>query len=157
MGTKLTALALLAFTTPCWSQDGWAGFDAGADLRAMTSNGERSYLNGGLGDLQYDSQHAGARLGSLWIDYHGSALDVMHFVVDAVGYGDGNRLPLDVTQAFAEWRPFPMGPWRSRVKIGAFLCADFTGKLGGRMAQSVHAVLLGDQYLGWRRTAHYRR
>lgn len=120
MGPRLIALALLLVASPLWAQDGLDGFDAGIDLRAIASDGARSYLDGGLGDLQYDSQHAGARLGGVWLDYNGSVQDVLHFVVDAVGYGDGNRFPLDLTQAFVEWRPFPIGLWRSRVKVGAF-------------------------------------
>lgn len=120
MGARLTALALLVLAAPAWAQQGIDGFNAGIDLRAVTASGARSYLDGGLGDLQYDPQHAGARLGGIWLDYNGSVHDVVHFVADAVGYGDGNRFPLDLTQAFAEWRPFPIGVWRSRLKVGAF-------------------------------------
>jgi len=114
------ALALLTLASPLWAQQAADGIDAGIDLRLVGSDGTRSFLDGGLGDLQYDSQHAGPRLGGVWLDYHGSTRDVLHFVVDAVGYGDGNRAPLDLTQAFMEWRPYPLGAWRSRLKVGAF-------------------------------------
>ncbi|HWG76801.1 MAG TPA: hypothetical protein VN660_08400 [Steroidobacteraceae bacterium] len=120
MGARLIALALLLVAAPVWAQQGIDGFEAGIDLRAVAASGARSFLDGGLGDLRFDPQHSGARLDSVWLDYNGSLHDVVHFVADAVAYADGDRYPLDLTQAFAEWRPYPLGVWRSRLKVGAF-------------------------------------
>jgi hypothetical protein len=120
MGARLAVLGLCLLLGPLCARADVDGFDAGIDLRAISSNGERSFLNGGLGSLRYDAHHEGVRLGAVWVDYNGSIDNVFHFVVDAIGYGDGNRYPLDLTQAFVEWRPFPLGLWRSRAKVGAF-------------------------------------
>ena len=73
-----------------------------------------------------DAQHDGLRLSSVWVDYQGSVHDVVHFVVDAVGYGDGDRFPLDLTEAYAELRPFPSGPWRSRARSSALSYAPIS-------------------------------
>jgi hypothetical protein len=117
VGRLLIATALLALAAPAWAD---FGFDAGADVRAIASDGEQSYLNGGLGLLRFDADHAGLKLGSAWIEYHDDAFDIVHTVVDAVSYGDDDRYPIDLTEAYVELRPYPFGAWRSRLKVGAF-------------------------------------
>jgi hypothetical protein len=94
--------------------------DATIDVRAIASDGERSYLDGGLGLLRYDENHQGLRIGELRLGYLGQFADIVHITVEAVSYADGDRLPLDLTEAFIEIRPFPHNGWRSNVKIGAF-------------------------------------
>jgi hypothetical protein len=94
--------------------------DAVIDLRAVASHGERSFLNGGLGELRFDSQHDGLRLGSVWIGFHHDFFDIVHFTANAVAYADHDRSPLDLTEFYAELRPFPWNSWRSRLKLGAF-------------------------------------
>jgi hypothetical protein len=95
-------------------------FDFGADLRAVAADGEPSYLDGGLGKLRFDPDHDGLRLGYLRADWHPTLGQIVHVDVEAVAYGDHDRNPIDLTEAYAEIRPFPMGAWRSRLKIGAF-------------------------------------
>jgi hypothetical protein len=95
-------------------------FYAVVDLRAVASDGLRSFLNGGLGELRFDDRHDGVRLGSVSIGYNHNFFDIVHFTADAVAYGDHDRSPVDLTQFYAELRPFPWNSWRSRVKLGAF-------------------------------------
>jgi hypothetical protein len=95
-------------------------FYAVVDLRAVAADGLRSFLNGGLGELRFDDQHDGVRLGSVSIGYRHDFFDIVHFTANAVAYGDHDRSPLDLTEFFAEVRPYPWGSWRSRLKIGAF-------------------------------------
>jgi len=40
--------------------------------------------------------------------------------LEAVGYGAGHFNALDLTEAYAEFRPCPRGVWRARLKAGAF-------------------------------------
>jgi hypothetical protein len=112
----LPLLAALLQPSPAMAD----GFDASADVLGVSSNGTRSYLDNGLGDLRFDSDHQGLQLDNLRVGYRGSAFDIVHFTVEAVSYGDRDSNPIDLTEAFAEIRPFPMGLWRSRLKIGAF-------------------------------------
>jgi hypothetical protein len=111
-----TLQATLVAATPVAADD----FYAVADLRAVASDGERSFLNGGLGELRFDQQHDGLRLGSLSLGYHHDFLEIIHFNADAVAYGDHDRSPLDLTEFYAEVRPYPWNRWRSRLKLGVF-------------------------------------
>jgi hypothetical protein len=95
-------------------------FYAVVDLRAVAADGERSFLNGGLGELRFDEQHDGLRLGSISLGYHHAFFDIVHITANAVAYGDHDRSPLDLTELYAELRPFPWNSWRSRLKLGAF-------------------------------------
>jgi hypothetical protein len=96
------------------------GIEAGADVLAVSSNGTTSFLNNGLGAVRFDSDHQGLQLDNVRLGYRGTAAEIVHFTVEAVSYGDRDANPIDLTEAFAEIRPFPHGPWRSRLKIGAF-------------------------------------
>src|SRR5580692_3609114 len=95
-------------------------FDASADLLAVSSNGTPSFLDNGLGDLRFDSNHQGLQVDNLRFGYRASVADIVHVDVEAVSYADRESNPIDLTEAFAEIRPFPSGPWRSRFKFGAF-------------------------------------
>ncbi|MGH8144114.1 MAG: hypothetical protein ACREU2_16560 [Steroidobacteraceae bacterium] len=119
MGRLLTLTALVIALLPAVAS-ATQEFDATIDLRGVASDGERSYLNGGLGELRFDSQHDGARVGELRFGYRADVDQIVHFIVEAVSYGDHERYPLDLTQAYVELRPFPVHAWRSRVKLGAF-------------------------------------
>jgi hypothetical protein len=95
-------------------------FNAVIDLRGVVADGQRSYLNGGLGELRFDEQHDGPRLGNVWIGYRHDFFEIVHFTANAFAYADHDRSPLDLTEFFAEVRPFPWRSWRSRLKLGAF-------------------------------------
>ena len=98
----------------------YGSIDASADVLAVSSNGTPSFLDNGLGDLRFDSGHQGLQVDNLRVGYRASVADIVHFDLEAVSYADRQSNPIDLTEAFAEIRPFPKGPWRSRFKIGAF-------------------------------------
>jgi hypothetical protein len=116
----LAALALLALLAATAASAAPGDFDASADVLAVSSNGTPSFLDGGLGELRFDDNHQGLQLDNVRAGYHGEVADIVHFTVEAISYGDRQSNPVDLTQAFAEIRPFPNGPWRSRWKLGAF-------------------------------------
>jgi hypothetical protein len=120
MGRLLVGLTLPALLVTLPAGAGNNEFDASADVVAVSSNGEPSFLNGGLGELRFDEKHQGLQLDNVRIGYRGEVADIVHFTVEAITYGDRDSNPVDLTQAFAEIRPFPTGPWRSRLKVGAF-------------------------------------
>lgn len=95
-------------------------FYAVVDLRAVASDGERSFLDGGLGELRFDDQHQGLRLGSVSLGFHHDFFEIVHFNASAVAYGDHDRSPIDLTEFYAEVRPYPWNSWRSRLKLGVF-------------------------------------
>ncbi len=114
------ALAALTLALACPARAAMNQFDATIDLRAIASDGERSYLDGGLGLLRFDQEHDGLRVGEFRVGYLGEYADLVHLTVEAVSYADHNRLPIDLTEAFVEVRPFPWNGWRPRFKLGAF-------------------------------------
>jgi hypothetical protein len=95
-------------------------FDLSVDLRAISSHGQTSYLNGGLGKLRFDEAHDGLRLGSLRLGYRGDITDSLHLTAEAFAYGDHDVNPLDLTELQLSWRPVPASLWRTELKLGAF-------------------------------------
>ena len=114
LSAVLLAAPLIA--TPVAADD----FYAVVDLRTVASNGELSFLNGGLGELRFDDRHDGLRLGSVSLGYHHDWFEIVHFNANAVAYGDHDRSPIDLTEFYAEVRPYPWNSWRSRLKLGVF-------------------------------------
>ncbi len=108
----------------------WAGLAAAAedqlnvvgalDLRWVHATGELSYLNGGLGILRFDPEHDGVRLGRAFLAPRLRVTDIVtvHAVVDA--YGDYGGNPVDLSELWAEVRPFPSNALRWRLRVGAF-------------------------------------
>jgi hypothetical protein len=90
------------------------------DVRWIHATGETSYLNGGTGALRFDPDHEGIRLGRAFLAPRLRLTDTvtLHAVIDA--YGDHDRNPVDLSEFWAEVRPFPASPLRWRARIGAF-------------------------------------
>ena len=89
------------------------------DTRVVAADATPSFLDGGLGKFRYDdkfSAHLGrARLGLL--QHVGDTID-LH--LQASAWGDSNRNPIDLDEAYAEYRPYPHGAWRTRLRGGVF-------------------------------------
>jgi hypothetical protein len=90
------------------------------DLRWIHAQAATSYLNGGMGALRFDPDHDGVRLGRAFIAARLRLTDIvtLHTVVDA--YGDHDRNPVDMSEFWAEVRPFPTNSLRWRARVGAF-------------------------------------
>ena len=90
------------------------------DLRWVHSTAETSYLNGGVGTLRFDPDHEDLTLGRAFLVARLRLTDLvtLHAVVDA--YGDHDRNPVDLSELWAELRPFPTNALRWRVRVGAF-------------------------------------
>jgi hypothetical protein len=90
------------------------------DVRWVHAADDLSYLNGGLGTLRFDSEHEGLRLGRVLLAprWRLSEIVTLHSVVDA--YGDHDRNAVDVSEFWAEIRPYPMRSLRWRARVGAF-------------------------------------
>jgi hypothetical protein len=119
------ALAMLAFVAPLALTGPPSGaaeyqFDASIDAAAVASNGTPNFIDNGLGTLRFTSAYQGLQLDNLQLGYRATVAEVVHFTVEAVSYADRASNPLDLTQAYAEVRPFPWGAWRARFKVGAF-------------------------------------
>jgi hypothetical protein len=95
-------------------------FEIALDLRAVSSDGQRSFLDNGQGKLRYDADHEGIQLGRLRAAWEQPLGDVFSLHAEASVWDDDDKNPIDLTEAFVEWRPYPRAGFRSRVRLGAF-------------------------------------
>ena len=97
-----------------------ADWDLALDVRAIDSDGQTSFLDDGLGKLRFDVDHEGIRLGRLRAAWTQPLGEVFAAHVDASTWDDDDKNPIDLTEAYLEYKPYPRGGWRSRVRLGAF-------------------------------------
>ena len=96
-------------------------FTAQLDLRAVAVDSPyASFTEGSLGLLRFDEAHDGIRLGALMLDASGPITETLRYTATAYATGDGDQNPIDLTEAFVDWRPYPQSAWRSRTRVGAF-------------------------------------
>jgi hypothetical protein len=93
----------------------WHGY---AELRAGTADGERSWLDGGLGKARFgDGAPALRPAAVLAMDWQ---LAPSWLASAQVQYQDGQRRPFGVLEAWVRVRPVSTTPWRWSLKLGAF-------------------------------------
>ncbi|HLW24937.1 MAG TPA: hypothetical protein VKT22_11315 [Steroidobacteraceae bacterium] len=90
------------------------------DLRWVDSDASRSFLEGGLGALRYDSEHQGVRLGRAMLAPRLRLTDILTLHAVIVDYGDGSDNGVNMSELYLDLRPFPTSPVRWRVRTGAF-------------------------------------
>jgi len=90
------------------------------DGRLIFSDASPSFLEGGFGRQRFDPDHEDFRLGRAFVDARLRLTDTLtaHAVIDT--YGDGDKHAVDASEAYIDYRPFPGGPWRWRVRGGLF-------------------------------------
>jgi hypothetical protein len=119
---KSLALILVCVGTPVAAMD-TSPYEAHGyvDVRAVAVDSSlTTFKNGGLGLLRFDEDHDGLQFGRLTLDLSGPLTDTVRAQVTAIATGDADDHPLDLTEAFLEWRPYPQSQWRWRSKLGAF-------------------------------------
>jgi hypothetical protein len=72
-----------------------------------------SFTAGGTGELRFDEEHDGLRLGRLLIDYRAQPFETLTTQLTLSATGDNDKNPIDVTEAYFEWRPGVSRPKRS--------------------------------------------
>ncbi len=96
-------------------------FTAQVDVRFIAVDSSlKSFTEGGTGLLRFDEDHDGLQLGNVMLDYTGPLTDTLRATITLFATGDGDKNPIDLTEAFLEWRPVPVSEWRWRAKLGAF-------------------------------------
>lgn len=95
-------------------------WDFSLDTRLVASDGERSFLDDGLGTLRYGESKSGIELGRARFALTQSIGDLLTFHLDASSWGDHDKIPAGPTEAYFELRPYPIAGFRARVKAGAF-------------------------------------
>jgi hypothetical protein len=110
--------ALVAFNSS--AQDDRHEFTLQFDVRFVATDVERSFTDGGLGLGRFDQTHEDLQLGRAFLDYRGRLTETLDLEVTLDAYGDADKNPLDLSEAFLEWRPYPSSAWRWRARLGAF-------------------------------------
>ncbi len=90
------------------------------DGRLVSSDGLKSSMSGGLGELRYGESKSGVQLGRARLALSEPVGDVLALHLDASYWGDEDKNPIAVTEAYAEYRPYPIDGFRVRVRGGAF-------------------------------------
>jgi hypothetical protein len=113
-------LCSFAFWTAAAAAQDRLSVNGDVDLRWVHATGERSFLNGGLGDLRFDPAHEGVRLGRVLLAPNWRVTDIVTVHADVDAYGDHDRNPVDVSEFYLDVRPFPTTSVRWRARVGAF-------------------------------------
>ena len=115
----LTRLTLGVVLTALPRAAGALSWDIDVDARAVIANADQSFLDGGLGKFRYNDGNS-AHIGRLRVELEQRLGEKLRLVADASYWGDRGPHPLDLTEAFAEYRSFPHNAWRTRFRVGAF-------------------------------------
>lgn len=114
--TRVLAAVLAASVATARAAD----WELELDARLVSSNGQRSGLDGGFGALRFSEQQSGLRLGRLRFAVSENIGEVWSVHLDASDWGGHDKNPVDLTEAYLQWRPYPFDGWRLRFKAGAF-------------------------------------
>jgi hypothetical protein len=116
----LTRLATLACALACAAAARGADWELALDLRAIASDGQTSFLDNGPGKFRFDEDHEGIQLGRLRAAWNQPLGEVFAAHVAASTWDGDDKNPIDLTEAYLEYKPYPRAGWRSRVRLGAF-------------------------------------
>jgi hypothetical protein len=97
--------------------DGW---ELSLDGRAVSSNADPSYTQGGVSGVRFDQDQSGLKLGRARFALTESLGELWSVHLDASAWGDHDRIPVGLTEAYLQFRPYPFAGYRLRVKAGAF-------------------------------------
>jgi len=97
-----------------------AEWELALDLRAVSSDGRESFLDNGQGKLRFDEDHQGIQLGRFRAAWNQPLGEVFSAHVEASTWDDDDKNPIDLTEAYLEYRPYPRAGLKTRVRLGAF-------------------------------------
>ena len=113
--SRVFLLALVTAAPACATD-----WELALDLRAVSSDGRRSFLDNGQGKLRFDEDHQGLRLGRFRAALDQPLGEVFSAHVEASSWDDDDKNPIDLTEVYLEYRPYPRAGLRTRVRLGAF-------------------------------------
>lgn len=95
-------------------------FEFALDVRGVSSDGRDSFLENGQGKLRFDADHEGIQLGRLRAAYDQPFGETFAAHIEASVWDDDDKNPIDLTEAYLEYRPYPRAGFKTRVRLGAF-------------------------------------
>jgi hypothetical protein len=112
----VACLGALASTTPASAAD----WELDLDGRLLTVNGQPPFIAGGLGSVRFGGDESGLRLGRARFAVSQSLGELLSLHLDASSWGDHDKIPAGLTEAYMQLRPYPYAGYRLRLKAGAF-------------------------------------
>jgi len=97
-----------------------AEWELAVDLRAVSSDGRDSFLDNGQGKLRFDEDHQGIQLGRLRAALNQPLGETFFAHVEASVWDGDDKNPVDLTEAYLEYRPYPRSGFKSRLRLGGF-------------------------------------
>lgn len=124
MGQLLKALLVLGLAGVATARAAdWASppdWEVDLDGRLVRVNGLQPFIDGGLGSTRYGGDESGARIGRIRFAVTQSLGELWSVHLDASSWGDHDKIPAGLTEAYLQLRPYPFDGLRLRVKTGAF-------------------------------------
>jgi hypothetical protein len=118
VSSQVSRMRIVAALALALSSNARAGdWELSLDLRAIESDARESFLDGGQGKFGYDDD---LHLGRFRAALNQPLGEVFAAHVEASSWGDDDKNPIDLTEAYIEFRPYPRAGLRSRVRLGAF-------------------------------------
>jgi hypothetical protein len=112
----LLFLGLAGIATAARAADWELDFDG----RLVTVNGLQPFIDGELGSVRYGGDESGARIGRVRLALAQPLGEIWSIHLDASSWGDHDKIPAGLTEAYLQLRPYPFDGLRLRVKAGAF-------------------------------------
>jgi hypothetical protein len=97
-----------------------ADWELDLDGRLLSVNGLQPLIDGELGSVRYGGDQSGLRVGRIRFALAQSLGQVWSVHLDASSWGDHDKIPAGLTEAYLQLRPYPRDGLRLRVKAGAF-------------------------------------
>jgi hypothetical protein len=110
------AWAVLASSQPALGAD----WELAMDGRLVAVNAPPPIIDGGPGSLRFGDDQSGARIGRIRFAVSQTFGEIWLVHLDASSWGDHDKIPAGLTEAYVQLRPYPTGGYRLRVKAGAF-------------------------------------
>jgi hypothetical protein len=114
----LTVATLAALTATLTARA--ADWELDLDARLLTVDGPPPFIAGGLGSVRFGGDESGLRLGRARFAVSQSLGELLSLHLDASSWGDRDKIPAGLTEAYLQLRPYPFDGYRVRVKAGAF-------------------------------------
>ena len=97
-----------------------ADWEFDLDGRLVNTDAPPPFIAGGLGWLRYGGDESGLRIGRIRLALTQSLGNVWSVHLDASSWGDHDKTPAGLTEAWLQFRPYPFAGYRLRIKAGAF-------------------------------------
>ena len=90
------------------------------DGRLVNLDAPPPYIAGGLGSLRFGGDESGLRIGRIRLALTQPFGNLWSVHLDASSWGDHDKIPAGLTEAYLQFRPYPFAGYRLRIKAGAF-------------------------------------